>query len=89
MKKPSAFYYEDYNTSTDPEYLYDKNEMDSFITNLEKQIKFGLAIVNCLLTDSQLDFRNKNQGTGRLSKLIGPNESIREAAIRIYGNQNS
>lgn len=61
------------------EYLYPQ------ATNEEK-IEFGLAIINCLLTDSQLDFRNKNQGTGRLSKLIRPNESIRKAAIRIYGN---
>lgn len=58
-----------------------------FVT-VQEQLEFGKAIVSCLLTDSQLDFRVKKQGIGRLSKLLLPNESVREAYIRIYGKES-
>jgi hypothetical protein len=39
MARPQAFYYEDYNTKTDPEYLYHKDEADREFERLEKQLR--------------------------------------------------
>ena len=47
--------------------------------------QFGLAIIECLLTDSQLDFRSPTTPrSGRLTSMLLPNESVREAAQRHF-----
>jgi hypothetical protein len=52
--------------------------------DLEEQAAFGLAIIEGLLTDSQLDFRRTYSPSGKLGRHLLPNESVREVSIRIF-----
>lgn len=53
------------------------------IKQLEKAAELGAAIINGLLTDSQLDFRAQNE-CGKLSMIIGKGNSLRETALKIF-----
>jgi hypothetical protein len=45
MGRPAAFYYEDYDTKSDPEYLYHKEEADREFHRLEAKLATAESLV--------------------------------------------
>jgi hypothetical protein len=51
MSKPVAFYYEDYDTKSDPEYLYHKDDADEEFRRLGGQVQTLVKAMRRIVED--------------------------------------
>jgi chromosome segregation ATPase len=76
MSRPRAFYYEDYDTNSDPEYLYHKGEADREFARLEQ----SLAIADQRAV-------NLNTENGKLNDELGRTQNDLAEAQRTIAAQ--